>query len=206
MRASSLAYLAALSLVGSWPAFATAREDPVSIADLIKQLKDANGQRDTIAKTIADLKTKIAEQLKLLNQQFADLGGPPTPGPGPVIPPTPVVPTDPLAAKVKAAFDADPGSPADKRQWAIELSGYYSAAVDAKLADDPTITTAGQLIDRIRKTTTLDRSKLTGTRTVIGQEIAAILGTAETQLDAAKRAAVASLFSRIETALDGVAK
>lgn len=196
----------AVFLVSSWTSAALrAQDEKPSVDDQLTKLAAVKKQKADLLKQVADLdKSAVAlvldiqEQLRQLGRRLEEINGTPIP--------VPVNPTDQLKARIRAAYDADPGSPADKRQWAIELAGYYSAAVESKLADDHTITTAGQLIERIRKTTTLDRSKLTGARTVAGQEIAAVLGTIESPLDDTKRKAVTVLFQRIESAFDEVTK
>lgn len=203
----------ALLLVSPWATTPLrAQDEKPSVDDQLTKLAAVKKQKADLLKQVAELdKTaaalvlEIQDQLRQLGRRLEEINGTPLP-PGPT-PPGPVnPPADPLKARIRAAYDADPGSPADKRQWAIELSGYYSAAVESKLADDRTITTAGQLIERIRKTTTLDRTKLTGARTVAAQEIAAVLGTIDTPLDDAKRKAVTTLFQRIESAFDEVTK
>lgn len=191
---------------------AVGQEKP-TLDDLLTRLaaakKDGTEFRRKAAdsdKLAAELANEARELIDALKRRLDELHGPPAPmppGPGPT-PPPPVV--DPLRKKVADAFALDAGSPADKKQWAAALSGYYEAAVELKLADDATIQTAGDLTARIRATVTLPPDKLVTTRTAIGQELAALLGTASTPLSAEARKALPLLFTRIAAALDEVSK
>lgn len=132
---------------------------------------------------------------------------PPAP-PGPFVPPPPA-PVDPLKAKVAAAFKADAptdqASAAAKRLDAISLQGLYLAAVDGKLAEDPTLTTVGDLLERVRKVgNTLAAGKLAGTRQAIAEELAAVLKSTTAPLTETSRKAAHDSFVRIAAALNAV--
>jgi len=190
-----------------------ATADPVvppqttAVDTLLNELADTQAQRAVLEKKANELTTQIDAKLKEkeLNQKLADLKGKPI---SPIIPPGPVTPDkpDPLKTAIAAAYAKDIGSAADKKTWAVTLSGYYSAASDKKLAEDTTITTGGMLLDRIRATVTLDATKLPNVRNVISGELMTIMGTTTVPLDANKRTALSKLFLRVETSLDEVIK
>lgn len=188
-----------------------ATADPVvpppttAVDTLLNELADTQAQRAVLEKKANELTTQIDAKLKELNQKLADLKGRPI---SPITPPGPVTPDKPDALKVSiaAAYAKDIGAAADKKTWAVTLSGYYSAASDKKLAEDTTITTGGMLLDRIRATVTLDATKLPNVRNVISGELMTIMGTTTAPLDANKRAALSKLFLRVETSLDEVIK
>ncbi|HET6575438.1 MAG TPA: hypothetical protein VFG68_17680, partial [Fimbriiglobus sp.] len=93
---------------------------------------------------LADLRAA----LDALNKRLAELGVGPVvpPGPAPKPPAPPPDPADPLTIALRAAYAADP-APA-KAEQAKVLAELYLQAAD--LAADPAVTTAAQLMARIR--------------------------------------------------------
>jgi hypothetical protein len=135
-----------------------------------------------------------------LNRKLADLGVNPVvpPGPGP----KPPDPADPLAAAVRAAYAADPA--ATKAEQSRTLAELYRQAAD--LTGDAAVTTAAQLMSRIRSAgAALRIDGLEAVRKLIAAECAAQLGT---DLDAAMTAEVRLrarvLFLRVHEVLKGL--
>lgn len=122
--------------------------------------------------------------------------GPPTPDPGPTPPPNPA---DPLAAKVKAAFDA--ATDADKEETRKDLLAFFKVA--QKLASDPAIATVADLSERVASASDLmvGPNKLAAVRALFAGELQTAFPDGG-DLDAAKRAAVLKLFQRFTTALN----
>jgi hypothetical protein len=121
--------------------------------------------------------------------------------PGPSPKPKPDPPPDPLRAKLKAAFDAD-GAPVElKRDQARDLAALYRAA--AKLAEDPAVTTAGELLKRVRDAagTLVGPDALREVRRVAGNELASLLPT-DSALKNDGRAAAAGLFRKLAVILE----
>lgn len=188
-----------------------------AVDDLLASLEKNRKQKTEVLKAASDLDkaaselaAEIKSRLESLSRRLDEINGkpvpaPPNPNPTPT-PPTPPVPVDTFVAKIKAQFETDSGTLTERKSWAVQLSGYYSAAVAQKMALDETCATAGDLIGRIQATSTLEREKLTKTRTFIGQEIAAIIGEPSSTLTKEKRDAIHAFFGRVESALDEVAK
>lgn len=195
----TLAGLVAFLLVG----LASAQE-PANVDALLDKLAAAKKQQAELSKLANELTGEIQNRLLALNKRLAEINGAPLPmPPGPVVPPV----VDPLKSKIATAFAADAGTPADKKSDAGKLAALYSVAVDQKLADDATLTTVGGLIARVRAAgTSLAADRLPGTRKVIGDELTAVLKSADTPLTPELRASATGIFSRIEAALDEVAK
>ena len=125
---------------------------------------------------------------------------PPVP-PGP-IPPVPPDPTDPLTRKIRDALAADPGTPAQKREWAGALGGFYAAM--AKHVEGYKDATVGELLSdyRVAIPSVLPADAIKGTRAVAGQEVAAVAGDdAERKIDAATKAKLVDLFTRLAAAM-----
>lgn len=182
-----------------------------SVDGLLDKLAETKKQQADLAKTATDLTSEIRARLRAMNQRLEELAGP-TPGPGPAPGPNPgpgpaPAPTDPLAVKISAAFKADAGELPAKKSDAAALAALYSVAVEQRLAEDATLQTAGDLIGRIRAAgASLAAERLTGTRRVIGEELAALLKSADTPLTPESRKAATALFVRIEAALEECAK
>lgn len=128
----------------------------------------------------------------------------PLPGPGPG--PTPAV--DPLADRLKAAYEADPEKILNKRQsHAKDLASVYRLV--AKAAGDPTFATAGDFITFARKSAAemvdADAPKgtrcLSGVRDEVSKELLAIF-PADGPLTADQRSRSAALFIHLATILE----
>lgn len=126
------------------------------------------------------------------------------PGPGPKPPKPPDPPPDPLRAKLKFAFDTDPAPLELKRDQARDLAALYRAA--AKLAEDPAVTTAGELLRRVRDAagTLVGPDALREVRRVVGNELSSLLPT-DSALTNDGRAATATLFRKLATNLEELA-
>lgn len=200
--AKALSSLVAVLVVTS----SSAQETAPTLESMYEKLKANRSSEAELRKKIAALEVERAEigaaakkELERLTGLYKELVGPPVPLPPP--------PNDALKGRIATAFSADPGTLADKKADAVKLSGLYAAAVQVKLADDPTVTTVGQLIARVRTLgAQLAADRLPGTRKVIGDEMAAVLKDPTATLDKTSREAAALLFARIEAALDEVAK
>lgn len=118
--------------------------------------------------------------------------------PGPVVPPKPA---DPLAARLKAAYDADP-APADKRKdHAKDLAELYRQAAD--LAGKADVATSGDLLQRVRAASGMlvGPDALKGVRAEVAKELAVIL-PADAALADDQRKAAAELFRKLAQVLD----
>jgi hypothetical protein len=135
--------------------------------------------------------------------QVPDVPNPMPPGPGPnPNPPEPPKPADPLVKVLQAAYDADTRDRAAKETDRLDLVELYRQA--AGLALDPAVTTAAQLVTRVRDAAkALGVTGLTEVRTAIARELAAAFPE-DAPLTAASRAKAAELFGRIKAALEQV--
>lgn len=196
-------YLPAVVLV-SLVASTAVGQEPASVDALLDKLAATKKQQVELSKLANELTGEIQTRLLALSKRLAEINGAPLPmPPGPIVPPV----NDPLKAKIATAFAADPGTIAEKKADAVKLSGLYSVAVEQNLADDRTLTTVGQLINKVRSIgASLASDRLPGVRKVIGEELTAVLKSADTPLDAGLRAAATGVFARIEAALDEVSK
>jgi hypothetical protein len=133
---------------------------------------------------------------------------PPSPGPAPEPPaPTPEPATDPVGDAIRTAFANDSGKPYEKKQHAATLSGVWAAA--AEFAGNTRVTTAGQLLDTIRKEGAekqLAPDQLTGTRKAVGGLVGKLFPATDTPMTADNRKQAATLFTAISKALDEVSK
>lgn len=169
-----------------------------SVDDLIERVESLDKQRVEIerqkAQALAELDARLRELLDRRNR----LNGPPAPKPPEPVPPKP---TDPLAAKLKVAFDADGAALELKREHAEDLAALYRAA--AKLAEDPATTTSGELLRRVKEASgaLVGADALKDVRRVVAGELGELLPTDGT-LDAAQRKAAAALFTRLAAVLD----
>lgn len=134
--------------------------------------------------------------------QFSVVIDGPTPPP-PVPPgPTPPEPTDPLVRKIREALAKDPGTAAQKKEWSGALAGFYTAM--AKHVGTLNDSTVGDLLSDYRNAipAVLPADAIPGTRRVAGQEVAAIAGDdAERKIDAAMKAKLIELFTRLAAAM-----
>ncbi len=115
--------------------------------------------------------------------------------------PGPEPPADPLRAKLKVAFDADSAPPAQKREQARDLASLYREA--AKLAEDSTVATSGELLRRVRDAAGMlvGPDALKDARRVVGGELAALLPT-DALLSGAQRTITATLFRGLADIFD----
>jgi hypothetical protein len=129
--------------------------------------------------------------------------GPPGPGPGPSPPVPPVPPVDQLAAKLRAAFDADLAPVADRRKHAAALAELYRQIAE-RVCPDPAITGPTMLFDRARESAKIlvGTDALLGVRKVVGEELANIFPV-EAPLTKDQRDAAGRLFRRLAEVLDG---
>jgi hypothetical protein len=116
-------------------------------------------------------------------------------------PPQPKPPGDPLRAKLKAAFDADPAPVERKREQAKDLAALYRAA--AKLAEDSAIPTSGELLRRVRDAggNLVGSDALKEVRRVVGHELSALLPT-DAPLSDSQRTSAAALFRKLAAILE----
>jgi hypothetical protein len=172
-----------------------------TLDQLIQAVKDVRKQRADLRAKDADLAKQEAAAVAALKAAIQDLRDlldiidpkPPTP------PAPPQPPADPLAAKLKAAFDGD--SSAQKKEQAKDLAALYRQA--AKLANDAGVATAGDLLGRVKaaSATLVGADALKAVRNAVGGELAAILPTDDPLTDA-QRASAAALFAKLATILD----
>ncbi len=133
---------------------------------------------------------------------------PPGPGPAPVpVPPTPVPPqpVDPLKATLTAAFNADAGDAAQKKDDVLQLAALYTAAVD--VCTDPSLKTPRELLTKIRGAgDSLTKDRLAKLREAFKVELQAVLPALDSPLTADSRAKAADLFKRAEVILEALGK
>jgi hypothetical protein len=126
---------------------------------------------------------------------------PPPPGP-PNPPPPPPQPDDQLTLDLRSAISADAGDNVVKAKQVADLITLYRMAVTT--ADDPKLTTAGDLLTILRTAANavIPPDALKGTRTRIGRELGTALPTdPAAQLTPALRGTAKTLFGRIADAL-----
>lgn len=124
--------------------------------------------------------------------------------PKPVPPnPKPPEPTDPLKVKLKAAFDADSEQLDKRREHAKDLAALYRQA--AKLASDNAVSTAGELLDRVRAAAGMlvGADALKECRRVVAGELGKVFPT-DGDLTAEQRTAAAELFTKLAAILEGL--
>jgi hypothetical protein len=187
--------------------------DPVppspSIDDVIARVVAIRLQQADLAKqeatALADLKRALAELQSKLDK--LNVPGPaPAPDPKPPVP-VPPKPVDALAAKLKAAFDADPAE--TKREQAKNLGALYRAAAD--LAADESVATSGELLNRVataagallKDPAAPARKNLADVRRAVAAELASVLPT-DDALSAEQRKATAELFRKLAGILDAL--
>ncbi len=133
---------------------------------------------------------------------------PPGPGPAPVpVPPTPVPPqpVDPLKATLTAAFNADAGDAAQKKEDVLQLAALYVAAVD--ICTDPSLKTPRELLTKVRGAgDSLTKDRLAKLREAFKIELQAVLPALDSPLTADSRAKAADLFKRAEVILEALGK
>jgi hypothetical protein len=125
--------------------------------------------------------------------------------PGPPVPPTPPTPpVNPYRAALKAAFDADPGEPADKLAVRKSLAELYDLAATMALApfgDQLHVTTTDQLRTRLRAAAaSLAQDQCAGLRTAIANILAPALPLGQPLTGESRRAA-AGLFRQVSEGL-----
>jgi hypothetical protein len=185
------------------PGSATIDQLLEKIADLRRQKADLEKQEQAAA---AELKVRLKELVEKLSKLgLADpLPAPPAP-PAPVPPKPPEPPADPLAAKLKTAFDSDTADAAVKRERAKDLAALYRQA--AALASNVDVATSGDLLKRVRDAAgvLVGADSLKGVRQAVGAELARLLPT-DSPLSDEQRKAVGELFVRLAGILEDVAK
>lgn len=147
-------------------------------------------------------KVTITGPDKMKNRLILVAGGdgPKPPDPKPPVP----KPEDPLKVKLKAAIDADPEPDAAKKvEHVKDLAVLYRQGVS--IAQSKDIGTAAELITKAREAANLliGPNALVGVRKVVGEEIKLIL-PADAPLTDDQRKAIAALFTRLATILDGL--
>lgn len=136
---------------------------------------------------------------------LVDMDGPappPIPPPGPDNPPVP--PSDPLAAKLKSAYDADPAPKVIKDSAKGLISALYAAMAD-HVKDNAVITTED--LRRDLETTAkgmLPPGALVAVRKVIAEVVRDCLGGQPQQLTPELRTQAGTCFSKIAAAMDAV--
>jgi hypothetical protein len=130
------------------------------------------------------------------------VGDAPAPPPKPPLPPAP--PADPLAQRLLAAYQTDPGTPEVKAATKAKLADVYREA--AKLADNGRFATCGDLLDVIHEAAkSISDDLLRETRTCVGRELQQVLpANTDDPLDTAHRKATVALFERLAAALDAI--
>jgi len=132
--------------------------------------------------------------------------GPAPPPPDPPGP-KPPDPTDPLAKKIRDALASDPGTAAQKREWAAALGGFYAAMAKHVATDQAA--TVGDLLSDYRNAipAVLPADAIPATRRVAGQEVAAIAGEdPERKIDQVLKGKLVDLFTRLSAAMTQEAK
>jgi hypothetical protein len=128
-----------------------------------------------------------------------EVDGPDPPGPGPP------EPADPLARRVREAFQKDPGEAPKKREYAAALAGFYAAMAKHVQADQ--VATVGDLLSDYRAAVpaVLPDGAIPGTRQVCGEATAATAGTdPDRKIDAPLKSKFVDLFTRLASALDAL--
>jgi hypothetical protein len=199
---------AALTVVAALTACAptlSAQDSPTpSVDSLVAKIGDLRKQRAALDKAEAELRAQLTAELKRIADLVDKLGGGDVKPPD-VKPKPPEPPADPLRAKLKAAFDADPLQLDKRRSAAADLAALYRQA--AKLAADPEVTTSGALLDRVRQAAGMlvGADGLRDVRRAAGAELSAILPT-DADLTAEQRGATAKLFERLAAILEELGK
>lgn len=167
----------------------------------------ADGKTATFAATVPGryrVLVVAGEEVFRVAVQVPDVPQPMPPDPKPPVPPTPPTPppADPLVKVLQAAYDADTRAAKDKESDRLDLVELYRQA--STLALDPSVTTTGQLVARVR-----DAAKALGIvglsdcrKAIAGELQAAFPEDAPLTADSRKKAA--DLFGRIKAALEGV--
>jgi hypothetical protein len=124
-------------------------------------------------------------------------------GDAPPNPRPPAPPVDPLKAKLKAAYDADPAPVAAKLESAKDLAALYRQA--AQLVVKPDVATAGDLLARVKTAASslVGADALKGVRTVVAGELS-VLFPADGPLTDVQRQKAAELFTKLASILDGL--
>lgn len=176
-------------------------QDRPTADQLAEQVLALRAKRADLEKQEAAAVAALRAELKRLNELGAKLGLDIPPAPKPPEP----TPADPLRQRLKAAFDADPTQLDLRKGQALDLAALYREA--AKLAADPSVDSAGELLDRVRRAgmSLVGADALREVRKVAGVELGSLLPT-DAPLTAEQRAAAAALFGRLAVALEEVGK
>jgi hypothetical protein len=195
-----------------------AAQQPPSIDATIDRIADIRAKRAELEKqeaaAVGDLKTL----LKALNERIDKLGlvDPPKPPPVPVPPTPPPAPVDPLKAKLKAAFDADPVQLDTRRSQALDLAALWKLMVGK--VEDKKITTASELRRQYKEAAAdllkdpeptekvpKPRVNLEDVRRCVAFELGVLLPN-EGDLTAEQRASVSALFAKLALCIEEIAK
>ncbi len=170
-----------------------------SVPELIAKVKELRLKEAEARKAREVAEAELKAEAKRQQDELDKLFGP-TPDPKPN-PPKPPEPVDPLRAKLRAAFDADPAQLDIRRNSAKDLAELYRQA--SKLSADASVETSGDLLKRVRdaSATLVGADALRECRRVVAQELGALLPTDEPLTDG-QRKAVAELFGRLAVVLE----
>ena len=186
--------------------------------EILKQLKETKTQQQSLAELAAQLTVEAQARMDEYKKTMEELTGikiPVTPV-GPVTPP--VVVPDAFKDKITAAFKSDPGIESAKKADALSLWALYEAVSEnqkengvekpnSSLCYDGAITTAGELIERVRATgKILAADRLPACRAAIAFEVQSVLGTISTPLTSEKRKAINETFAKTAVVLKGLSK
>lgn len=181
-------------------------QPPGGVDEIAGKISAIDKQTAELAKQRSGLVGDLRTELKRIADVVEKLG---LDAPQPPVPPKPPVPTDPLVAKLKAAYDADPAALDARKGLALNLAAMYRATAD--LASDPEVTTASALIEQMTKAIPKFLSDppggkhLAGVRRVVGSELGAVFPTESLLTDDQRKAATA-LFLKFAVALEECAK
>jgi hypothetical protein len=170
-----------------------------SVDELIERVESLDKQRTEIEKqrtaAIAELKARLKEIQDRLDRLNIPTPKPPEP--------EPPKPNDPLATKLKAAFEADAAPAATKREHAKDLAALYRQA--AKLAADEAVPTSGELLRMVREASgrLVGADALKDVRRVVAGELGELLPT-DGALSGEQRKQAAALFAKLAAVLDGL--
>ena len=124
--------------------------------------------------------------------------------PAPPTPPAPPAPTDPLAARLQAAYAADPAPVAVKQKQIAILYGVYGAMAE-HCQSDTTLKTLGDVLTELQNTAKwlgLVSDGLIECRKMIAAEVGSLGTSPGMAFDATLRAATVACFGKIAKALE----
>lgn len=176
--------------------------DPSAIDKLIDQLVTQRSAVAAAVKAEAATLAELKDAVTALQKRLADLGLNAPPGPGPVNPPVPFPPVDPLTGRLKVAYLADGGP--TKAATLADLVELMKQA--GTLADDPAITTVGQLAGKVATAAgVLAKDQLLAVRAILKAELAAAF-PADGPLSPDTRNTAKAVFLKLQTALTEAGK